>query len=244
MLDNRNRFFIILLLLALTFSVFTVFVYSGNVPSVSAKSAALYEPSTKSFLYTKNENQRLPMASTTKIMTALLAIENLDPEEIIDVYYNPKISEALFIIPFDYELSDTKKEQGFISVEKTEDGNALYKIKRKDYEAFISNFCATKKQNIDNNAVEPIKSITYNDDLTEIVIAVDRVDYEAKDYSGGSNYLKIRNAKDGCGWEASLYLAYTTDQFKECVVTVVDYQTGEVLDSVIQPKTLLENKTW
>lgn len=85
MLDNRNRFFIILLLLALTFSVFTVFVYSGNVPSVSAKSAALYEPSTKSFLYTKNENQRLPMASTTKIMTALLAIENLDPEEIIEI---------------------------------------------------------------------------------------------------------------------------------------------------------------
>lgn len=85
MLDNRNRFFIILLLLALTFSVFTVFIYSGNVPTVSAKSAALYEPSTKSFLYTKNENQRLPMASTTKIMTALLAIENLDPDEIIEI---------------------------------------------------------------------------------------------------------------------------------------------------------------
>ena len=167
-----------------------------------------------------------------------------DPEEIIDVYYNARIEEALFIIPFDFELSDTKREQGFISVEDMGDKIALYKIKRKDYEAFITNLLEKKKEHIDMGAVEPIKSITYNDDLTEIVIAVDRADYESKDYSGGSNYKAIVNQRSGCGWEASIYHSYTTGEFKECVVKIVDYQTGEVLDTVIQPKTLLENKTW
>ena len=44
--------------------------------STSAKSAVLYVPETKDFLYLKNPDERLPMASTTKIMTALVAIEN------------------------------------------------------------------------------------------------------------------------------------------------------------------------
>ncbi len=52
---------------------------------VSAKSAALYDPSLNRFLYTKNENEPLPMASTTKIMTALLALETLPLDREITV---------------------------------------------------------------------------------------------------------------------------------------------------------------
>ena len=85
MFDNRYKFIVTLLLLALVFSLFTVFIYSSGDLSVSARSAALYEPKTKSFLYTKNPNERLPMASTTKIMTALLALEHLSPSEEITV---------------------------------------------------------------------------------------------------------------------------------------------------------------
>ena len=48
-----------------------------------AKSSALYNPNTKSFLYQNNGDLRLPMASTTKIVTALIAIETLDMNEII-----------------------------------------------------------------------------------------------------------------------------------------------------------------
>ena len=46
--------------------------------SVSADSAALYVPEAGIFLYTKNADQRMPMASTTKIMTALVTIENAE----------------------------------------------------------------------------------------------------------------------------------------------------------------------
>ena len=43
--------------------------------SVSAKSAALIEVNSGDLIYGKNENEKKSMASTTKIMTALLAIE-------------------------------------------------------------------------------------------------------------------------------------------------------------------------
>ena len=46
----------------------------GNF-SVNAKAAIVYDTENGTLLYAKNENARLPMASTTKIMTALVAIE-------------------------------------------------------------------------------------------------------------------------------------------------------------------------
>lgn len=46
------------------------------LPQVSAESAILIETSTASIVGMKNADQRMPMASTTKIMTALVAIEH------------------------------------------------------------------------------------------------------------------------------------------------------------------------
>ncbi len=57
---------------------------SGNPsavpPSTAARAAVVMEASSKRVLYAKNPHMKLPMASTTKIMTAILAIElgNLD----------------------------------------------------------------------------------------------------------------------------------------------------------------------
>jgi D-alanyl-D-alanine carboxypeptidase len=49
--------------------------------SVSAKSAIVIEAKTGRILYAKNARAKLPMASTTKIMTALLALEQPDIDE-------------------------------------------------------------------------------------------------------------------------------------------------------------------
>ncbi len=48
---------------------------SAAALSTSAKGAALYDPLSGQLIYGYNADQRLPMASTTKIMTGLLAIE-------------------------------------------------------------------------------------------------------------------------------------------------------------------------
>lgn len=53
---------------------------AASPPSVSALSAVLMDADTGALLFCKNERQRLAMASTTKIMTALLALESPDPQ--------------------------------------------------------------------------------------------------------------------------------------------------------------------
>ena len=52
---------------------------------ISAKSAVLYVPETDNFIYSKNSRERLPMASTTKIMTALIAIEECEGDEVVKI---------------------------------------------------------------------------------------------------------------------------------------------------------------
>ncbi|MBO8142528.1 MAG: D-alanyl-D-alanine carboxypeptidase [Firmicutes bacterium] len=54
-------------------------------PAVRAASAILIEAATGTVLYAKNEHAARPMASTTKIMTALLALENSGLEEMVTV---------------------------------------------------------------------------------------------------------------------------------------------------------------
>lgn len=53
-------------------------------PSVSAQSALLMAVDSKTVLYEKDAGKLMPMASTTKIMTALLALEQ-DTQEIVEV---------------------------------------------------------------------------------------------------------------------------------------------------------------
>lgn len=67
---------------------FTLFILS-NVPvgavSTSAKAAAVINGDTGEVIYAENADEKLPMASTTKIMTALLLCENADLNEEITV---------------------------------------------------------------------------------------------------------------------------------------------------------------
>ncbi len=55
-------------------------------PAVGAKAAVVIDAGTGEVLYEKNSRQRLPMASTTKIMTSLIALESgrLDEEFTVD----------------------------------------------------------------------------------------------------------------------------------------------------------------
>lgn len=53
--------------------------------TVSARHAALYEPVTDTFLYEKNGDDRAPMASTTKVMTALVVLEQANLDETVSI---------------------------------------------------------------------------------------------------------------------------------------------------------------
>lgn len=70
------------------FLVVSVFVVSqplisakSNTLDITAKAAIVVNAKTGQVIYSKNANMRLPMASTTKIMTAVLLLENADLEK-------------------------------------------------------------------------------------------------------------------------------------------------------------------
>ena len=75
----------LILLLAMIFSMFSLYIYGNENTSVSARAAVLYEPVSGEIVVSKNENAKLPMASTTKIMTALIAIERLPLDSIVSI---------------------------------------------------------------------------------------------------------------------------------------------------------------
>lgn len=58
---------------------------AAEAPSVSAQAAVLYDPLSGAVLYEKNGSEVLPMASTTKIMTALLAFESGQANAVVEV---------------------------------------------------------------------------------------------------------------------------------------------------------------
>ena len=72
--------------------LFYVGAYTSNAtasvraaPSISSLSAVVYEPQSGLVLYEKDARTARPMASTTKLMTALLAVENLVPNSTVTV---------------------------------------------------------------------------------------------------------------------------------------------------------------
>lgn len=76
---NNGRSVIAALLVGtLIFALLSLITAATGDISVSARAATLYEPENGKFIFEKNKGIRLPMASTTKIMTALVAIENGD----------------------------------------------------------------------------------------------------------------------------------------------------------------------
>ncbi|MCO6452323.1 MAG: D-alanyl-D-alanine carboxypeptidase [Caldilineales bacterium] len=63
-------------------------------PEVAARSAILVDDSSGEKLWGKDENAALPMASTTKMMTALVALETLSPDQVVTVPQAALIGDA------------------------------------------------------------------------------------------------------------------------------------------------------
>ncbi len=87
----RKIFTIVLLVLFTTRS--TIFINADTtMPNVASKSAILMDKNSGRVLWGKDENEKMPMASTTKIMTLLVALEKGDFEK--EVIVSSKASRA------------------------------------------------------------------------------------------------------------------------------------------------------
>ena len=76
---------ITLLLLLFLLSATPVF---AKEPNVAAQGAALIDGKTGRLLWEKNGEKPFAMASTTKIMTAILVLENADLEDTVTISKN------------------------------------------------------------------------------------------------------------------------------------------------------------
>ncbi len=75
------------LLCLFIFTAFCLIIlsFSAYALDVSAKGTVLLEAESGDIVYGKNEHARLPMASTTKIMTALVVLENAELDDVVTI---------------------------------------------------------------------------------------------------------------------------------------------------------------
>jgi len=76
-------------------------LFASTPPEITGEAAVVIEYETGRILYEKNARQEMFPASTTKIMTALLALEQLDQEQVIDVPEDqgPADGSAMYLLP-------------------------------------------------------------------------------------------------------------------------------------------------
>ena len=104
MLKNRLQKIYVIMIFLLIFlfcNVITLNTYAANEPIVSAGSAILMDNRTNKVLYAKNENERMYPASTTKIMTAILSLENGNLDDVTTASHT-----AVTSIPSGYSIAD------------------------------------------------------------------------------------------------------------------------------------------
>ena len=79
-----------------------------NQLSISAESAFLIDNNTNKVLYNKNENQKMYPASTTKILTAIIVLENCNLNDTATASYN-----AVMSIPEGYSVANIQIDEQF-----------------------------------------------------------------------------------------------------------------------------------
>ena len=96
----KIRKFLIVLFIFIFILNFSVCYGISDAPEISAGAAILIDSSSEKILYSKNETEKMYPASTTKILTAILTIENCNLDDVVTVPY-----EAISSIPSGYSIA-------------------------------------------------------------------------------------------------------------------------------------------
>lgn len=91
---NTRKILAVALVLILVLSGHTSVYAEGDLPEVHTQALVLVDSNTGEVLYGKNEKQQMYPASTTKIMVALLALENLELDTVVTA-----TNSALSLLP-------------------------------------------------------------------------------------------------------------------------------------------------
>lgn len=100
---------IMLMSLFLILNISSAVKAQETAPAVSADSVVLMDATTGKILYEKNKNTAYPPASTTKIMTVLLVLENANLEDTVTVSKNAETADGSKIYIFEGEKISVKE---------------------------------------------------------------------------------------------------------------------------------------
>ena len=101
---KAKKYFSIFILFIIIFLHTYCFAIDNN--SLYAEAAIIMDANTGVVFFQKNMNKKMYPASTTKIMTAILTIENCNLDDIVTVNYN-----AISTIPSGYATADLKTDE-------------------------------------------------------------------------------------------------------------------------------------
>jgi len=85
-----------------------------KTPEISAQSALIFDTTTKEVLYSKNPTEKLPMASLTKIMTAIVALENKKKDDVYVVSKDDLVGEDSMGLTAGEKLSQSELLYGMM----------------------------------------------------------------------------------------------------------------------------------
>lgn len=92
-MNSKLKKLIALLFVMIVILLNTSYVLANSQePKLISKAAILMDNKTGKILYAKNENEKMYPASTTKIMTAILTLENCNLDEVVTVSYDAVMS--------------------------------------------------------------------------------------------------------------------------------------------------------
>lgn len=87
-----KKLILLLFVAILSLMNFSFVSATSNEPELASKAAILMDTKTGKVIYSKNENEKMYPASTTKIVTAILTLENCNLNEIVTVSYDTVMS--------------------------------------------------------------------------------------------------------------------------------------------------------
>ena len=107
-LKNVKKLITLLCLILLVTANSSFVCAKSDAPDLTAKAALLFDVKTGKILYNKNENERMYPASTTKIMTAILTLENCNLDDIVTVK-----TDIDATIPYGYTIVELQVGERF-----------------------------------------------------------------------------------------------------------------------------------
>lgn len=134
-----KRITIAVLALFLLFSTVNVKTLEVKKPSVSAEAYVLFCADNSQVIFSENPHKKLGMASTTKIMTSLLALESAEKEDTVVTFSEKMVAEgsSMYLKAGDkLRLSDLSK--GMMTVSGNDAANAVALTLCDTYEEFAA----------------------------------------------------------------------------------------------------------